>query len=59
MSAGADAEVFNGAAVVVFGRDDAGRPHASAFDATAAESAEKAAALMGMRVRRRSQQVDL
>ena len=52
MSAGADAEVFNGAAVVVFGRDDAGRPHASAFDATTAELAEKAAGLMGMRVLR-------
>ena len=52
MSAGGDAELFNGAAVVVFGRDDAGQPHASAFDATTAELAEKAAGLMGMRVLR-------
>ena len=48
----ADTEPFNGAAVVVFGRDDAGRPHASAFDATTAELAERAAGLMGMRVLR-------
>src|SRR5215203_7334418 len=37
-------------AVVVFGRDGAGKPHASWFDAEAAPLAIKAAALMGMQV---------
>src|SRR5215211_6247036 len=37
-------------AVVVFGRDEAGKPHASWFDAESAELAVKAAQLMQMRV---------
>ena len=36
--------------LVVFGRDDAGKPRASWFDAAAAELATKAAGLMNMRV---------
>src|SRR5215210_2690113 len=36
--------------IVVFGRDEAGKPHASWFDATSAELAVKAADLMNMRV---------
>ena len=36
--------------VVVFGRDEAGKPHASWFDAESAELAIKAAELMQMRV---------
>ena len=39
-------------AIVVFGRDDAGKPHASAFSHSDAQLAEKAAGLMGMRVLR-------
>jgi hypothetical protein len=39
-------------AVVVFGRDEAGKPHASWFDAESAELAGKAAELMNMRVLR-------
>ena len=39
-------------ALVVFGRDEAGKPHASAFDSSEAELAEKAAGLMGMRMLR-------
>ena len=39
-------------AVVVFGRDEAGKPHASSFSASDAELAEKAAGLMGMRILR-------
>lgn len=35
-------------ALVVFGLDDAGKAHASRFDAASAELAEKAAGLMGM-----------
>ncbi len=38
--------------VVVFGRDEAGKPHASWFDAESAELAVKAADLMNMRVLR-------
>ncbi len=38
--------------VVVFGRDDKGKPHASRFDAAHAPLAERAAGLMGMRVLR-------
>src|SRR5829696_7503888 len=38
--------------VVVFGRDEAGKPHASWFDAENAELAIKAADLMNMRVLR-------
>ena len=52
MSAGAETQVFNGAAVVVFGLDEAGKPHASAFEAGDARLAKNAAALMGMRVLR-------
>src|SRR5215210_3637081 len=36
--------------IVVFGRDEAGKPHASWFDAESAELAIKAAELMNMRV---------
>src|SRR5829696_5117738 len=36
--------------IVVFGRDEAGKPHASWFDAESAELAIKAADLMQMRV---------
>src|SRR3954465_15556414 len=36
--------------LVVFGRDEAGKPHASWFDADSAELAVKAADLMNMRV---------
>src|SRR4051812_39368535 len=52
MSAGAETDFGNGTAVVVFGLDEAGKAHASAFDATTADLAEKAAGLMGMRVLR-------
>lgn len=38
--------------VIVFGRDDKGKPHASRFEAADAPLAEKAAGLMGMRVLR-------
>ncbi len=38
--------------VIVFGRDDKGKPHASRFDAAEAPLAEKAAGLMGMQVLR-------
>jgi hypothetical protein len=40
------------AALIVFGRDDTGRPHASQFSEADAELAEKAAELMGMRTLR-------
>ena len=39
-------------AVVVFGRDNSSKPHASCFDDADAEQAEKAAGLMGMHVLR-------
>ena len=38
------------AVVIVFGKDDAGKPHASKFGEADAELAVRAAALMGMRV---------
>ena len=38
--------------VVVFGRDDKGKPHASRFEAAEAPLAERAAGLMGMQVLR-------
>ena len=38
--------------IIVFGRDDRGKPHASRFEATEAPLAERAAGLMGMRVLR-------
>ena len=43
---------FTALAVVVFGRDEAGKPHASSLGTSEAELAEKAAGLMGMRVLR-------
>src|SRR4051812_26319016 len=52
MSARAEAEASAATALVVFGRDNAGKPHASRFDASEAELAEKAAGLMGMQVMR-------
>ena len=56
MSAGTDiARPEAGApalALVVFGRDGIGRPHASVFDRSEADLAEKAAGLMGTRVLR-------
>ncbi len=36
--------------IVIFGRDEAGKPHASWFDAASAELAIKAADQMNMRV---------
>jgi hypothetical protein len=39
-------------AIVVFGRDDTGKPHAAAFGHSDAQLAEKAAGLMGMHVLR-------
>ncbi len=39
-------------AIVVFGRDNSSKPHASCFDAALAEQAERAAGLMGMHVLR-------
>ena len=39
-------------AIVVFGRDNSSKPHASCFDEATAEQAEKAAGLMGMHVLR-------
>ena len=39
-------------AILVFGRDNSSKPHASVFDEPSAEQAEKAADLMGMHVLR-------
>ena len=39
-------------AIIVFGRDDAGKPRAAAFGHSDAQLAEKAAGLIGMRVLR-------
>src|SRR3954469_1252231 len=39
-------------ALIVFGRDEAGKPHASRFSHADADLAERAAGLMGMRVLR-------
>src|SRR3954469_13923322 len=50
MSARANAETPAAAALIVFGRDTGGKPHASRFDASEAELVEKAAGLMGMQV---------
>ena len=47
-----EAETQNQVALVVFGLDATGKPHASAFFANDADLAEKAAGLMGMRVLR-------
>jgi len=52
MSAGAEAKFGPESTVVVFGLDEAGKPHASVFGAADAQVAEKAAGLMGMRVLR-------
>src|SRR3712207_4819839 len=52
MSATAGTEFENDTAVVVFGRDEAGRPRASAFGQSEAELAIKVAGLMGMQVLR-------
>src|SRR4051794_14640931 len=52
MSARANAETHAATALIVFGRDNSGKPHASRFDASEAEVAEKAAGLMGMQVLR-------
>jgi hypothetical protein len=49
MKAGAHAAT-EPAALVVFGKDEAGKPHASAFTAADAELATKAATLMGMQL---------
>jgi hypothetical protein len=40
------------AALIVFGLDEAGKPHASSFGQADAELAEKAARLMGLRILR-------
>ena len=52
MSAEAEVQFESDTGVVLFGLDDGGRAHASAFDANTAEAAEKAAGLMGMRLLR-------
>jgi hypothetical protein len=52
MSATAETEFENDMAVVVFGRDEAGRPRASAFGQSEADLATKAAGLMGMQLLR-------
>jgi hypothetical protein len=52
MGAAAKSETHNAPAVVVFGLDDKGKPHASAFDVSEAKLAQKAAGLMGMQVLR-------
>jgi hypothetical protein len=52
MSAPAETDFENGTAVVVFGRDATGKPHASAFSQSEADLAVKAAGLMGMQVLR-------
>src|SRR4051794_39270964 len=52
MSARANAETHAATALIVFGRDNSGKPHASRFEASEAELAEKAAGLMGMQVLR-------
>ena len=49
MKAGTD-NATEHAALVVFGKDDAGKPHASAFIASDAELAAKAATIMGMQL---------
>lgn len=49
MSAASQTVAAEAAAVVVFGRDESGKPHASHFVASEAALAEKAADLMGMR----------
>jgi hypothetical protein len=50
MGTAAKAETHDTTAVVVFGLDEKGKPHASAFDVSDAKLARKAAGLMGMHV---------
>jgi hypothetical protein len=50
MSATAEPRTQEGTALVVFGLDGAGKPHASAFHQADAERAERAAEIMGMHV---------
>ncbi len=52
MSDTVDAAENGPAALIVFGRDGSGKPHASSFNAADAELAEKAAGLMGMQALR-------
>ena len=52
MSATAETEFENDTAIVAFGRDEAGRPRASAFGQSEADLATKAAGLMGMQLLR-------
>jgi hypothetical protein len=52
MSATAEIEFQDDMAVVEFGRDEAGRPRASAFGQSEADLATKAAGLMGMQLLR-------
>ncbi|WP_210485390.1 hypothetical protein [Microvirga antarctica] len=49
-----DQEGKTNTALILFGLDDAGKPHASSFNASDASLAEKAARLMGMKVLRLS-----
>ena len=48
MGTAAKAETHDAAAVVGFGLDEKGKPHASAFDVSEAKLARKAAGLLGM-----------
>ena len=50
MTARANPKPTDAPAVVVFGRDEAGKAHASWFDQAEAKLAEKAAGLMGLRL---------
>ena len=52
MGTAAKPEINDATAVVVFGLDEKGKPHASAFDVSEAKLARKAAGLMGMQVLR-------
>jgi hypothetical protein len=50
MSAAAETDVRDDTAVVVFGRDATGKPHASSFSQSEADLATKAAERMGLRL---------
>jgi len=50
MTAESKPHLADAPAVVLFGRDGAGKPHASSFTTTEAKLAEKAAELMGLKV---------
>ena len=50
MTAQANASPNDAPALVVFGRDATGKPHASAFSQSEADLARKAAELMGLRL---------